>query len=100
MMDQPEFKPVRRRWFAAREDMGRRYTILAAAEDERGFLMPCFNTWDIDEIENPHPIKGMMPITPRSLLTGNQHWSTIFMPDEAQELMDALWQAGLRPSRR
>ena len=34
------------------------------------------------------------------VLEGNQDYTNMCPPEEAQQLMDAMWDAGLRPTRR
>ena len=98
MNDDKEFIPIRRRWFVQRNDYGRSWWIQPVEEDGRGFLRVCEiipgRNWRSEQVEMTRS-----PMHPRNILTGNEDVSAYCTPEEAQGLMDALWEAGMRPRR-
>lgn len=83
-----DFEPKSKRWYVAKQDFGRRVAIVQTLEDAKGQF----------RILVPTPVGPIQYAY--NVLVGNEPMEALHTPAEAQELMDALWQAGLRPSRR
>jgi hypothetical protein len=97
-----EFIPVRRRWFVERVDYGRRWSIVPAEEDAEGRLRlldlsPTVRIWNRDK-EDFDIVPGV-PMHGENTIHGCERFSSFSCRAEVQELMDALWEAGMRPSR-
>lgn len=77
----------RERFFVRREDYGRTWFIVPAFEDTDGHL-------HLMRMEIASTVWG------RNILTGSEPSGTWFTREAVQELMDGLWESGLRPTRR
>lgn len=99
-MDKYEFIPKRRRWFVQRNDYGRSWSIQPVEEDAQGYIRTCEI---IPGRKYPNlqdqPIGTRSAMQPGNTLTGCEDWTSFCTPEEAQGLMNALWEAGMRPSR-
>lgn len=90
-----DFDPMRRRWFVERKDFGRQIAIVCAYESTDGQLQLLQYEPSGHESSPPCPLRYKA-----DCLTGCEPMTAFFSHDEAQELMDAMWEAGLRPTRR
>ena len=88
MKDLSEFNPMRRKWLVERQDYSRTIAIGLAEED-------IDNRLRLIEFQPKltHPIPSLAAVR------GQEPASWFFKPDEAQQLFDALWESGLRPTR-
>lgn len=92
------FTPKRIRWFVDRQDYGRTWSIQPALEDEGGNIVLC----ELDPPRFPEQTvkrERAFFIASGNVLIGCQSVTSFYSPAEAQQLMDALWEAGMRPSR-
>lgn len=74
-------------WFVQKMDHGRVVSVVPCEMDAEGRYRVC----------RIAPLVDRHPIHPNGVLEGNQDDSNLFPATEAQQLMDALWDAGLRP---
>ena len=77
------------RFFAQRLDYNRRLGLFFLKEDSEGKLWPCA----LRLIDGPNPFY------PQATLSGNEDFANLLEMKDAQQLFDAMWEAGLRPTR-
>jgi hypothetical protein len=75
-------------WFVQKQDYGRQVVIMPAQ-----VLMS-------DEWRLMTYVPTEQKIMGKNVITGNEPLGCFFSPEEAQDLMDAMWEAGMRPTRR
>ena len=100
-MTTKEKGPGRWRWFIERHDYGRSWVILPTWEQ----INPECQVKEL-VLHQLVPIevqyqdsRQLVSVVGQCVLTGNEPITAFFSAEEAQDLMDALWAAGMRPSR-
>ena len=82
---------IRWKFHVAREDYDRRVTILITREDADGGLA----------LFEPRPVEHQQhAVQPAALLRGYEPSGAFFTKAEAQQLFDAMYEQGFRPTRR
>lgn len=87
----------KRIWFVGKLDFGRSVAIVPCHWMENGDLQICRIEPVPPREEDGYPV-GRIGVD--CVLEGMQDISNMCPIEEAQQLMDAMWDAGLRPSRR
>lgn len=92
-----DFKPSRKGWYVQRGDYGREFWIIQTLEDETGayqLLTPVHKALETSYLP------GWQANPARQVISGNEPEACHYTPGEAQQLLDALWSVGLRPTRK